>query len=219
MPVFFLISDQPPNGALEDVLRYTRRDHFLALPGFQVVTSHWHFAYTEQAIEKGFDWTPPFKPVLKQMGVNAAIIMDFHGDGHPRDLTNLRLKELEAYFRACRAQSDSQFLLIPSEEANVHLGGHWALIFPKPVYWFMDRPAATNFLSNDPRYGPSTTPATLQSSSIWCGAKAATCTRRTRAPRAPPGSRIKSATRNISATRTILAEDGKPCRRTCHRPA
>src|SRR5438552_8939187 len=146
MPVFFLISDQPPNGALEDVLRYTRHDHFPALPGFQVVTSHWHFAYTELALEKGFDWTPPFKPVLKQMGVNAAIIMDFHGDGHPHDLTALRLKELEAYFRACRAQSDPRFLLIPSEEANVHLGGHWALVFPKPVYWFMDRPAGAPFV-------------------------------------------------------------------------
>jgi len=82
------------------------------------------------------------------------VIMDFHGDGHPRDLTELRLKELEAYFRACRTQSDANFLLIPSEEANVHLGGHWALVFPKPVYWFMDRPAGSDFLSHDPHYGP-----------------------------------------------------------------
>jgi hypothetical protein len=88
------------------------------------------------------------------MGVDAAVIMDFHGDGHPRDITDLRLKELEAYFRSCRTQSEPDFLLIPSEEANVHLGGHWALTFPKPVYWFMDRPAGTAFLSNDPRYGP-----------------------------------------------------------------
>ena len=48
-------------------------------------------------MEKGVDWTPPFKPVLKAMGVDAAIIMEFHGDGHPRDLTDLRLKELDAY--------------------------------------------------------------------------------------------------------------------------
>jgi hypothetical protein len=79
--------------------------------------------------------------------------MDFHGDGHPRDLTELRLKELEEYFRACRAQSDPQFLVIPSEEANVHLGGHWALVFPKPVYWHMDRPPGTEFQTSDPRRG------------------------------------------------------------------
>ena len=28
-------------------------------------------------------WTPPFKPVLKAMGVDASMIMDFHGDGRP----------------------------------------------------------------------------------------------------------------------------------------
>lgn len=154
MGVFYLLSDQGPRAALAEVQRYTHGDRFPALDGFAVATAHWHFAYTEQALEKGFDWTPPFKPVLKDMGVDAAVIMDFHGDGHPRDLTALRLKELEAYFRACRAQSDSRFLLIPSEEANVHLGGHWALVFPKPVYWFMDRPAGAAFVENDADHGP-----------------------------------------------------------------
>jgi hypothetical protein len=154
MGVFYLLSDQEPRRALAEVQRYTHGDRFPALDGFKVATTHWHFAYTEQALEKGFDWTPPFKPVLKDMGVDAAVIMDFHGDGHPRDPTALRLKELEAYFRACRAQSDSRFLLIPSEEANVHLGGHWALIFPKPVYWFMDRPAGAPFVESDADHGP-----------------------------------------------------------------
>jgi len=154
MGVFYLLSDQEPPTVLAEVQRYTHGDRFPALDGFKVATAHWHYAYTEQALEKGFDWTPPFKPALKDMGVDAAVIMDFHGDGHPRDLTTMRLKELEAYFRACRAQSDSRFLLIPSEEANVHLGGHWALIFPKPVYWLMDRPAGTPFVESDAGYGP-----------------------------------------------------------------
>jgi hypothetical protein len=153
MGVFFLLSDRDPAATLSEVLRYTHADRFPALEGYKVATAHWHFAYTEQALEKGFDWTPPFKPVLKDMGVDATVIMDFHGDGHPRDLTGLRLKELEAYFRACRTQSDPAFLLIPAEEANVHLGGHWALIFPKPIYWFMDRPAGDPIVSSDARYG------------------------------------------------------------------
>ncbi|HKW97176.1 MAG TPA: hypothetical protein VJN43_05540 [Bryobacteraceae bacterium] len=153
MGVFFLLSDGATRDTLDEVLRYTHADRFPALEGFKVATSHWHFAYTEQALEKGFDWTPPFKPVLESMGVDAAVIADFHGDGHPRDLSDLRLKELEAYFRSCRAQSDARFLLIPSEEANVHLGGHWALIFPKPVYWFMNRPAGAEFVTKDAHYG------------------------------------------------------------------
>ena len=82
-----------------------------------------------------------------------SMIMDFHGDGHPRDLTDLRLDELDAYFTALRTQSDEDFLLLPAEEANVHLGGHWALVFPKPVYWFMNRPDGGAFEMKHPKHG------------------------------------------------------------------
>ena len=80
--------------------------------------------------------------VLQAMGVNAAMIMDFHGDGHPRDGGETRLRELGAFYDSCRKQSGPDFLLIPAEEANVHFGGHWALAFPKPVFWHMDRTSA-----------------------------------------------------------------------------
>ncbi len=153
MALFLQLSDRDPAVLLEEVLRYTNQDRFPPLAGYKTVTSHWHFAYTVQALARGFDWAPPFKPVLKAMGVDAAILSDFHGDGHPRDLTDLRLKELDAYFRACRAQSDSELLLIPSEEANVHYGGHYTVIFPQPVYWFMSRPPDTPFVTEDARFG------------------------------------------------------------------
>ncbi len=153
MSVFFLLSDAAAEATLDEVLAFTNRDRFRPVDGYKTLSTHWHLAYTMQALEHGFDWTPPFKPVLKAMGVDASIIMDFHGDGHPRDLTDLRLDELDAYFRALRAQSEPDFLLIPSEEANVHLGGHWAVIFPRPVYWFMDRPEGGAFEMTHPRYG------------------------------------------------------------------
>ncbi|MCW5982759.1 MAG: hypothetical protein KIT09_32015 [Bryobacteraceae bacterium] len=151
--VFFLLSGGAASAALDDALRFTNRDRFPDLAGYQKLAAHFHFAYTVQAQEKGFDWVPPFKPVLKEMGVDAVMISDFHGDGHPRDPGELRLKELEDYYRVCRAQSDPGFLLIPSEEANVHLGGHWAVTFPKPVYWIMQRPEGAPFRTEDPRLG------------------------------------------------------------------
>jgi len=153
MSVFFLLSSAAPETAIADVLRYTNGDRFPRLSGYKTLSTHWHLADTVQAIANGFTWTPPFKPVLKAMGVDASMIMDFHGDGHPSDLTDLRLDELHAYFGALRAQSDPDFLLIPAEEANVHLGGHWALVFPKPVYWFMNRPTGGAFVSTHPKYG------------------------------------------------------------------
>ena len=153
LSLFLLPGEGPPNATLDDVLRYTNQDRFPELDGFKTLASHFHLAYTVQALEKGLDWTPPFKPVLQEMGVDAAIIMDFHGDGHPRDLTELRLRELNSFFAVCRRQSDKEFLLIPSEEANVHFGGHWGLIFPKPVFWWMNRPEGGQFLSKHPKYG------------------------------------------------------------------
>ena len=153
MSVFFVLSNDAPDQALANVLRYTNADRFQPLDGYKTLSTHWHLADTVQAMAHGFDWTPPFKPVLKAMGVDASIIMDFHGDGHPDALTDVRLSELRAYFTALKAQSDPDFLLIPAEEANVHLGGHWALVFPKPVYWFMSRPPNTPFESTHPKYG------------------------------------------------------------------
>ena len=155
MGVFFLVSDGTPESALSHVLRYTNRDRFVALPGYKTLSTHWHLADTVQAMANGPKWSPPFKPVLKAMGVDASMIMDFHGDGHPADLTDLRLEELDAYYKTLKAQSDPDFLLIPAEEANVHLGGHWSVVFPKPVYWFMNRPksAGAAFEMQHPKYG------------------------------------------------------------------
>ncbi len=153
MGVFFLVSNAGPETALAHVLRYTNGDRFTALPGYKTLSTHWHLADTVQAMANGPKWTPPFKPVLKAMGVDASMIMDFHGDGHPSDLTDVRLGELDAYFRALKAQSDPDFLLIPAEEANVHLGGHWSVVFPKPVYWFMNRPKGGAFVTEHPKFG------------------------------------------------------------------
>ena len=153
MGLFYIVSDGKPEAALEDALRFTNHDRFPPLPGFRTLTSHWHWGYTIQALDHGENWVPPFTQVLKDMGIDAAITCDFHGDGHPRDLTDLRLQELDAYYRMCRKQSDSQFLLIPSEEADVILGGHWSVAFPKPVYWFMSNPTRSPLQQAHSKYG------------------------------------------------------------------
>ncbi len=138
---------------LADAVAYTNGDRFPKLAGYQNLATHWHFGFAVWAMREGFDKTPFFKPVLKDMGVDIAMIMDFHGDGHPGDTGEVRLAEMDAMFRACRAQSDPEFLILPAEEANVHLGGHWALFFPKPVYWYQRRPEGRPFLAADPRRG------------------------------------------------------------------
>lgn len=154
LDLFILPDDRPPAAVLDSVLPYTHRDHFEPIEGYKTFAPHWHLAYTVQAMDHGYDWTPPFKTALKNMGVNILMPMDFHGDGHPSDTGEIRLRELKAYFDACRAQSDPNFLLIPAEEMNTYLGGHWGIVFPKPVYWFMKRNSGDQFRSTDPKYGP-----------------------------------------------------------------
>ena len=153
MRMFLLVSAEDARSALDSVLRYTHTDRYPKLPGYITFAPHWHVAYTMQAREHGFDWQPPFKPAMQAIGLDAAMIMDFHGDGHPSDKGQIRLQELQDYFRACAAQSGKDFLLIPAEEANVYLGGHWAVVFPKPVYWRMSRGPDQPFAAPDPKYG------------------------------------------------------------------
>jgi hypothetical protein len=153
MGIFFLLGAGPPKETLDRVLAYTHKDVFPHLDGYVTFAPHWHFAYTEQALANGPKWVPPFKPELQSIGVDSAMIMDFHGDGHPADLTDLRLRELDDYYKACRRVTDKNFLLIPAEEADVYLGGHWSLTFPKPVYWMMDRKANEPFSKADAKYG------------------------------------------------------------------
>lgn len=153
MGVFLLPSGSPASNTLEEVKAFTHGDKFPHLPGFVTFAPHWHFAYTVQAMANGANWVPPFKPELEAHGIDSALIMDFHLDGHPAALSPIRLQELKAYYEACRAQSDSHFLIIPAEEADILLGGHWGLVFPKPVLWYQDRKDGEPFKTNDPVYG------------------------------------------------------------------
>jgi hypothetical protein len=153
MRMFILLDDREARPLLEDVQRYTHQDRFQKLPGYVTFAPHWHVAYTVQAEDKGLDWEPPFERAMKGIGIDAALIFDFHGDGHPADLGDLRRKELLDAYRACRARSSANFLLMVGEEANVYLGGHWGLVFPKPVIWHMDRKPGEPFRTEDPKYG------------------------------------------------------------------
>jgi hypothetical protein len=49
--------------------------------------------------------------------------------------------------------SDTELLVLPGEEPNVHLGGHWMSFFPKPVYWVLNRATGKPFVEEMPGYG------------------------------------------------------------------
>jgi hypothetical protein len=165
LSVFYLLSRGGAEDALRETLRYTRGDSYPELPGHIAFTSHWHMAMAVAAMNEIASGKPRTIPdsvrMFKEMGVKIVHLAEFHGDGHPQDPGPLRGPELEAMFAECRRLSDENLLLLPGEEANVHLGrskpgrnpGHWLYLFPKPVYWTMRRAANEPFADEKPGIG------------------------------------------------------------------
>ena len=154
MAVYYHLGAGSAEDTLEDVLAYTHGDKYKPVDGYQVAVSHFHTHFAQQLGDAGsFDTRPPWIAAFRGLGINIAMMSDFHGDGHPNDPGKLRFREQAEYFEACRRHSDADFLLIPGEEPNVHLGGHYTLIFPKPVFWSKVRQDGAPFKDTHSTYG------------------------------------------------------------------
>lgn len=155
MPVYFYLSPGPGRAAQEAVLAFTRGDRFKTLPGYKTMVNHFHISFTQRLRESGsLDTLVPELPAMKALGINIVNLNDFHGDKlHPRDPGPLRLAEQKDYFEAARRHSDKDFLIMPGEEPNAYLGGHYDLLTPRPVFWTMVRRPGQPLVEEDSRYG------------------------------------------------------------------
>lgn len=154
MAVYYYLSPDDARACRESVMAYTHGDRYKPLEGYKTMVTHFHVAFTKELMDSGsLDTEPPWIPLMKNLGINIAHIFDFHGDGHPNDPGSLRLTELENYFAGCRRHSDRDFLILPGEEANAYLGGHYNILFPKPVFWTHAPTNTRPFLEAHPNYG------------------------------------------------------------------
>jgi hypothetical protein len=154
MPVYYYLSAEPAQATHAAVLRFTHDDKFKPLAGHKVATSHFHTHFNEQLADAGtIDLQPTWLPVFKGLGVNIAMMSDFHSDSHPKDPGPLRLKEQKVYFDGVRRHSDKDFLLMPGEEPNAYFGGHYTTVFSRPVYWTMVRKPGQPLVEEVPEYG------------------------------------------------------------------
>src|SRR5207245_3824483 len=160
MPVCVYLSPSPGPQTRDAVLAYMHHDRFQPLPGYQVMATHFHTAFTKELMDAhSLDVEPPWIPAIRDLGVNIVMIDDFHGDGHAEDTGSVRLDELRNYYEACRRHSDRDFLILPGEEANIYLGGHYNLLLPKPVYWTHGRAPSATFIEQNAQYGTVYHPA------------------------------------------------------------
>jgi hypothetical protein len=161
--VFYLISSRDAGPAIEEVSRFTRGDRFKKLPGFATFTSHYHIEHTLEFVKAQTDQrtrgvpagleTPGFVKTFKARGVDIVHLAEFHVGATPRMPAKDRLPLLKTLHEECARLSDGELLVLPGEEPNVHLGGHWISLFPKPVYWILNRAKDAPFVEEVPGYG------------------------------------------------------------------
>jgi hypothetical protein len=162
MGVFFLLGAGDAPKTLGEVLAYTRGDTFKPLPGMQTFSSHYHVEHTldflnQQKLQKRDNvpvglLEPDFVQVFKKLGVNIVHLAEFHTGQNELAIAD-RITRLKTLHAECARLSRDRFLLLPGEEPNVHLGGHWLSFFPKPVYWTLDRAKDQPFVDEDPKLG------------------------------------------------------------------
>jgi hypothetical protein len=160
LPLFFQFGPGDGAAGIAAVSRYTHADRFAPLPGYKVFTSHYHVEHTLDLLQRraagGSDDIPPdlrtpgFVRAFRAAGVDIVHLAEFHNGRTPKLPADQRLPQLRLLHAECARLSDDTFLLLPGEEPNVHLGGHWISFFPKPVLWVLHRPAGAPFTSTTP---------------------------------------------------------------------
>ncbi len=156
MAVYYYLSPLGDRATDEAVLAYTHDDVYKPIPGFKVLTGHFHLDLNEQLRDRNdMDYRISSMGVFRELGVNILYLGDFHDDSDPRDPGPKRFPEQKAYFEGSARSSDKDFLVIPAEEVNTFLGGHWYMMLPKPVYFSHadPRPADQTYEEDDPTYG------------------------------------------------------------------
>lgn len=156
MAVYYYLSPKGDRATDQAVLAYTHNDVFKPVPGFKVLTGHFHLDLNEQLRDRNdMDYQISSMGVFRALGVNILYLGDFHDDSDPRDPGPKRFLEQKWYFEGAARSSDKNFLVIPAEEVNTFLGGHWYMMLPKPVYFSHadPRPADQTYEEDDPTYG------------------------------------------------------------------
>jgi hypothetical protein len=162
--VFYLVTEGDAGAALAAVGRYTRDDHFMRLPGYVTFSSHYHIEHTLELTRKRQELrdsaaippelkVPGFVRTFKVRGVDIVHLAELHIAETPTLPTRERLALLKTMHEECARLSDDELLVLPGEEPNVHLGGHWISLFPKPVYWVLNRSDQKPFAEEEDGYG------------------------------------------------------------------
>ena len=161
--IFYLLSLNDAKQTLAEVSRYTRGDRFKKLSGYKTFTSHYHVEHSQEFMRKQREQNttgvpkdlevPGFTKTFKARGVDIVHLAEFHYEDGSKTPEDRRLKQLKVMHDELERLSDDQLLILPGEEPNIHLGGHWISLFPKPIYWTLNPPDGKPFQETVEGYG------------------------------------------------------------------
>ncbi len=118
MAVYYYLSANRARATQQAVLAYTHDDVYKPLPGFKVVTGHFHIELNEMIRDRGTsDLNPTWLPVFRGIGINIVYLGDFHDDSDIHDPGPMRFMEQKLYFEGARRLSDKNFLVIPPKRS------------------------------------------------------------------------------------------------------
>lgn len=151
MAVYLFPAARTAEAMLESVLAFTHGDRFVPLDGFQVMAHHYHMDLGERLLEAGsLDADIPDLDAIKAAGITIASQVSSVNSARFRPDA---LDVIRASVEGARRHSDSNFLVMPSQEFyGSPLGGHTDLLFSHPVYWTGRQPGQP-FTEQQPGYG------------------------------------------------------------------
>ena len=158
MPVFIYLSSDSGKNAIENVLEFTNGDNFRSLEEYKVMGHHYHAGLLPRLQEKGFDQRLNDVETMKSVGMDIYSVIDgVRGPGR-YDTGDLFLEELSAYYETARWQSDKNFLVMPNDENTTRerkpiMGGHYDIMYSKPVHWRPERKPGDPLYEDHAKYG------------------------------------------------------------------
>ncbi len=156
MATYFYLSPTDATSTRAAVMAYTHNDTFMPIPGYKTMVNHFHLEFTDRLRASGsMNTETPDLAAMRALGINIIGLSDFHADKlHLNDSgPGGRFADQKDYFEGTRRASDKDFLITPWEEPSIAFGGHYNIMYPRPLFYSKVRTEGQKVVEQDPTFG------------------------------------------------------------------
>jgi hypothetical protein len=156
MATYFYLSANDAAATRASVMAYTHNDTFAPIAGYKTMVNHFHLEFTDHLRASGsLDTETPDLAAMRALGINIIGLSDFHADKLKLNDSGPggRFADQKDYYEGARRASDKDFLITPWEEPSIAFGGHYNILYPRPLFYSKVRTPGQAFLEQDPTYG------------------------------------------------------------------